>query len=119
MTRGKDCRTPLAKSKHRSSHLWKPGQSGNPLGAPRRPEIAILRKALQIVKKENGGIDFIVDFVRKSYMSKDYALALFKKLIPTEALITKTDKKLIVSFEGKLDEPAKQTVDVKDLNEET
>lgn len=115
--RGKDCRTPLAKSKRRSPHLWKPGQSGNPLGAPRRPEIDLLRKALQIAKKENGGVDFLVDFVRKAYKSKDYALALFKKIIPSEAFITKKDERIVISFKGKLDE--EKPVKVEDLNEES
>lgn len=80
---------------------WVKGQSGNPLGRPARPEVAELRNALAVVKKERK-VSFLEEFVRKSYDNKDYAIALFKKIIPSEAFITKQDHRIVVNFKGKL-----------------
>ena len=65
----------------RGNPAWKKGVSGNPQGQPRKPEIEILRRALDKAKEEKG-IDFIEHFVNMSYTHKECAIALMKKLIP-------------------------------------
>jgi len=53
----------------------------NRLGRPRKPEIEMLREALEKVKVEKG-LDFIEHFVRMAYTHKEVAIALAKKLLP-------------------------------------
>lgn len=99
---------------------WKPGQSGNPLGRPRNMGAEDLRKALATVQKTKGGVSFLEMFVEKAYKDKDYAIALFKKIIPTEAVVTKLTKKLIVNFAGKLDDnikPENVMIEVENLDD--
>ena len=109
MTIGKNCRlTRITRYKKNKDGTpikgrWLPGQSGNPLGRVAKPEIAELRKALAIVKKEKN-LSFLEEFVRKAYDHKDYAVALFKKIIPSEAFISKEDQRIVVNFKGKLGE---------------
>ena len=64
-------------------HRFKSGKAwdGNSKGRPRAPEIAILREALEKAKIANNK-DFIEHFVEKAYTDKDYAVALFRKLVP-------------------------------------
>ena len=59
------------------------GNSGNPNGRPRQAEIQILRDALELARNKYG-IDFIEQFVYKAFANKDYALALWNKLIPSK-----------------------------------
>ncbi len=61
---------------------WKAGQSGNPKGPPRRPEIQQLREALAEVAKANGGKTFLRHFVEQSYKDTNIAIALAKKILP-------------------------------------
>ena len=70
----------IAKKK-RGNPAWQKGVSGNPKGQPRKPEIELLRQALEKAKQENG-IDFIEHFVKMAYKDKNVAIALAKKLIP-------------------------------------
>jgi len=91
-------------------HQWKPGQSGNPLGRPKRPEIEELRKALAAAKKENN-LGFLEMFVKKAYTEQPYALELFKKIIPAESFITKNTQKLVFDIRGKLDKGKRVKVD--------
>src|SRR3990167_1613540 len=57
------------------------GNRANPYGRPRKPEIELLRQALDKAKQEMG-MDFIEHFVRMAYKHKEVAIALAKKLLP-------------------------------------
>jgi len=106
MTIGKDFRKP------KKPNRWKKGVSGNPNGRPSRPEIVELRNALAKSKKSHDGVGFLEDFVAKAYTDKAYAIELFKKIIPAESFVTKTSKKLIVDFKGKLNSPKQLKSDI-------
>ncbi len=60
---------------------WKPGQSGNISGRPRKPEIQELREALQQARKHHKK-DFLRHFVDRAYESDPVAIALARKIIP-------------------------------------
>ena len=64
-----------------SNGRFAPGNAGNPNGRPRKPEVEILRRALEAVKEERG-MGFIEHFVRLAYKNHNVAIALAKKLIP-------------------------------------
>ena len=70
----------------KTPHRWKPGESGNPNGRPRKPEIDLLRSALEKAK-DKYGVEFIEHFVMKAYKDKAMAIALMKKLIPDKSNI--------------------------------
>jgi hypothetical protein len=60
---------------------WKKGQSGNPKGRQKKPEIEKLREALAKVEKEQDKT-FLEHFVAKAFEEKEYAIALAKKILP-------------------------------------
>ena len=60
---------------------WKKGQSGNPKGRHKKPEIQKLRDALDKVEKKKK-TTFIEHFVEKAFTEKDYAIALARKILP-------------------------------------
>ena len=60
---------------------WKKGQSGNPGGRPRMPEVEELRKALVKAAREHD-CTFLEHFVKRAYENDIVAIALAKKLIP-------------------------------------
>jgi len=57
------------------------GQSGNPNGRPRVPEIDELREAIREVEKTKK-IKLLIHFVRRAYKSDNVLIALGKKIIP-------------------------------------
>lgn len=65
----------------KTPHRWKKGECGNPNGRPRKPEVEILRDALEKAKIMHGR-HFIEHFVRKAYTDDQIAIALAKKLLP-------------------------------------
>lgn len=65
----------------KTPHRWKKGETGNPNGRPRKPEIDLLRSALEKAK-DKYGVDFIEHFVMAAFKNKEMAIALMKKLIP-------------------------------------
>jgi len=60
---------------------FKKGQSGNPHGSPKKPEIEQLRKAIEKVQKEQG-TDLLEYFVQQAYKDKNVLIALGKKILP-------------------------------------
>ena len=60
---------------------WKKGQSGNPKGGARKPEIQELREALAYAK-EKYNRSFLEHFVLKAYKNDAVAIALAKKILP-------------------------------------
>ena len=65
------------------AQTWKPGQSGNLAGRPRKGASAIeaLEDALAIVEKKRKK-SFLRHFVEQAYKNNRVAIALFNKLIP-------------------------------------
>jgi hypothetical protein len=60
---------------------WKKGQSGNPNGRPKKPEIDALRTAIKVVEKEND-MTLLEYFVRRAYENDSVLVALCKKFLP-------------------------------------
>ena len=60
---------------------WKKGQSGNPNGRPKKPEIDALRTAIKVVEKEND-MTLLEHFVRRAYENDSVLVALCKKFLP-------------------------------------
>jgi len=111
----------MAKNKPKNffePHRWKKGETGNPKGRPRRPEIQELRNALEIAKEKHKK-SFLQHFVEKAYEEKDYAIALFKKILPNELFINKEDKKIVINLKGEMPRPIESVeVEVPEEKEE-
>lgn len=78
---------------------FKKGQSGNPNGRPKAPEIEELRQALRIVRKRKGNKPFLIYFVELAYKNPIVAVALAKKLLPDKIQgegFSKGDKLIII-----------------------
>ncbi|MFA5315819.1 MAG: DUF5681 domain-containing protein [Dehalococcoidales bacterium] len=67
----------------KTPHRWQKGECGNPNGRPRKPEIEILREALEKAQNKHGK-HFIEHFVNKAYTNDQIAIALAKKLLPDQ-----------------------------------
>ena len=65
----------------KTPHRWKKGESGNPKGRPRKPEIELLREALEKAKNKYGK-EFLEHFVDLAYKNDNVAVALARKLLP-------------------------------------
>ena len=78
---------------------WKPGQSGNPAGRPKLPEIQELRDALQATKELKGGQSLLQSICARAYDDSSLAIAIMRKLLPdmTKAEIEET-KELIINI---------------------
>jgi hypothetical protein len=61
--------------------MWKKGQSGNPLGRPKAPEIDVLRRSIKKVEKERN-IQYWEEIVKLSLTNPTLAAAIIKKFIP-------------------------------------
>ncbi len=61
---------------------WVKGQSGNPKGRPKRPELEELRKALDEAKKKHGNKSLLEHFAERAYENDAVLIALAKKVIP-------------------------------------
>ena len=57
------------------------GQTNNPNGRPKKPEIEALRKAVKAVEKERG-ISLLKHFVEQAIDDKTVLVALMKKFLP-------------------------------------
>lgn len=69
--------------KQENTGRWKPGQSGNPNGRPRKPEVEQLREALdQAQAKHNKS--FLQHFIERAYTNDNVAIALAKKILPDQ-----------------------------------
>ncbi len=60
---------------------WVKGQSGNPKGRPKRPELEELRKALDAAKKTHNK-SLLEHFAERAYENDAVLIALAKKVIP-------------------------------------
>ena len=60
---------------------WKKGQSGNPNGAVRKPEIELFRQAIAKVEKEQNK-SLLEHAVKKAFESENVLIALMKKILP-------------------------------------
>ena len=58
------------------------GVSGNPKGAPKKPEDEQLRLALEKAKKQNGDVSFLEHYCDLAYKDKSVAVALANKILP-------------------------------------
>jgi len=67
----------------RGNPNWKKGQSGNPNGRPRRPEVDLLREALEKAKEKKGK-EFLEHFVERAYTNDAVGIALARKLLPDQ-----------------------------------
>lgn len=60
---------------------WRKGQSGNPKGRPKNPEIEQFRQALEKVAKEKD-TTLLESIIRRAYKSDSLAQAVLKKILP-------------------------------------
>lgn len=59
---------------------WKKGQSGNPKGRVKKPEIEELRKAIKAVEQKKGK-KLLQHFVERAFKQDSVLIAIIKKLI--------------------------------------
>lgn len=60
---------------------WVKGQSGNPVGRPRKPEIELFREALEQVEAQKGRT-LLLHAVERAFQDDNVLTALLKKLLP-------------------------------------
>ena len=63
---------------------WKKGQSGNPTGRVKNPEIAFLRQAIEEVDKEYKE-SFYKYIAKRARKNDQMAIAVLKKFVPDKA----------------------------------
>lgn len=65
----------------RGNPNWGKGKSGNPKGAPKKPEIDLLRDAIEKAQNKRG-VTLLDHFVERAYENDKVLIALGKKIIP-------------------------------------
>ena len=65
----------LVKQQKTEPHRWQKGESGNPEGRPRKPEIEELRKAIKKVQDEQDST-LLEHLVKRAYQSDQVLIAL-------------------------------------------
>lgn len=80
-TTEKQIETPIKAVKY--PNRFKKGQSGNPAGRPKAPDMQLLREALAKCEKKYGRSIYEM-FAEMAYKHKEVAIALMKKLIPDQ-----------------------------------
>lgn len=92
----------------KTPHRWKKGETGNPNGRPRKPEVDLLRNALEKARKGHR-IDFLEHFVERAYENDNVAIALARKLIP-DKIFSELEHKFNIGLGERLKE-ARERVD--------
>ena len=62
-------------------HRWVKGQSGNPKGQPKNPEMEELRQAIRQARKKHGR-SILNHFVERAFFNDAVLIALIKKFVP-------------------------------------
>lgn len=62
---------------------FKPGQSGNPDGRPKKQSKTLLLQALERASKNHEDVKFLDYVAEKAFTDKEWGLAVFHKLVPT------------------------------------
>jgi len=65
----------------RTNTSWKPGESGNPRGRPKKSISEMLEKAIKKVQKDKD-CTLLEHFVRRAYEDDRVLIAVMKKIIP-------------------------------------
>ena len=88
---------------------WKPGESGNPKGGIRKPEIELVRQAIDATEKEKKK-SLWKHLIEQCYIDNAVLIAVAKKFMPDQVSIgiDKSRNQIIVKFE---DRSFKQIVD--------
>jgi hypothetical protein len=64
-------------------HRWKVGETGNPNGRPRKPEVELLREALETAKTKHGK-HLIEHAIELAYKDNNVLIAILRKILPDQ-----------------------------------
>ena len=65
----------------KSPHRWKKGETGNPFGSPRKPEIELVRQAIAETEREKKKSLWKL-LIEKCYVDNAVLIAVAKKFLP-------------------------------------
>ena len=73
------------------NHNWKPGQSGNPYGRPRKPEVELVRQAIEATEIEQKK-SLWKHLIEQCYKDNNVLVAVAKKFLPDQISVDVTQK---------------------------